>query len=206
MLLVFPIHISSCRRQNSTIRVANLQCRPNHCRHRVRMACINERFLVIASTRRLHEIGTPDEQPIPRYPGVFLGCRQVRGQCVGSIQRHGLQTLNIPTGSRGQPVPSPTMRQGYHILRLSAVVPLTTDSRKGRLAGCKTVGLTPRFLSYSAGLPSELPTLIGRVRLTGLKAAHNPCIQGLANLGRADIEGLKSNFVTNAWPVIPESS
>ena len=66
---------------------------------------------------------------IPTLPGSFsrmqTSLRTVRR--VDTTAR--AQALNVPARSRGQPVPSPTMRQGYLLQMLSAVVPRTTDSR-----------------------------------------------------------------------------
>ena len=80
-----------------------------------RQACAGERYVRPAT--------------YPTLPGSFsrmqTSLRTVRR--VDTTAR--AQALNVPARSRGQPVPSPTMRQGYHLQRLSAVVPRTTDSR-----------------------------------------------------------------------------
>ncbi len=77
--------------------------------------------------------------------------------------------LNRPARRQGRLVPSPTMRQGYHLQRPSAVVPRTTASRPrslGRARDRRSDPAVPLVLRRIA--VAKAPSLIGRVKLTCL--------------------------------------
>ena len=77
--------------------------------------------------------------------------------------------LNRPARRQSRLVPSPTMRQGYHLQRPSAVVPRTTASRPrslGRARDRRSDPAVPLVLRRIA--VAKAPSLIGRVKLTCL--------------------------------------
>ena len=143
LLLVFPLRISSSRRGKKSTRR-----RPDHgtCRGGRRAptnvypisfppgkACVSRScglvFPISFPPVKASEDRGVRGSAFPTLPGSFsrmqTSLRTVRR--VDTTAR--AQALNVPARSRGQPVPSPTMRQGYHLQMLSAVVPRTTDSR-----------------------------------------------------------------------------
>ena len=77
--------------------------------------------------------------------------------------------LDLPARRHSRFVPSPTMRQGYHLQRPSAVVPRTTASRPrslGRARDRRSDPAVPLVLRMIA--VAKAPPLIGRVKLTCL--------------------------------------
>ena len=122
-------------------------------------------FSPLTNRRFTRPTGQQTTGPVP----ISLCSPSSTEKRVGSSWWFLQSILNPPARLQSRPVPSPTMRQGYHLQRPSAVVPRTTDSRPrslGRARDRRSDPAVPLVLRRIA--VAKAHSLIGRVKLTCL--------------------------------------